>query len=87
MFYTYCPALDQFVYSSLNKGLYPFYYLSANLAVLKRNAALARKYGLVPGLLCVRAAVGSRGVLRPLPDAARRRASTTRSARSGRATR
>ena len=51
MFYTYCPALDQFVYSSLNKGLYPFYYLSANLAVLKRNAALARKYGLVPGLL------------------------------------
>ena len=35
----------------LNKGLYPFYYLSANLAVLKRNAALARKYGLVPGLL------------------------------------
>jgi hypothetical protein len=51
MFYTYCPALDQFVYSSLNKGVYPFYYLSANLAVLKRNAALARKYGLVPGLL------------------------------------
>jgi hypothetical protein len=51
MFYTYCPALDQFVYSSLNKGLYPFYYLSANLAVLQRNAALARKYGLVPGLL------------------------------------
>ena len=52
MFYTYCPALDQFVCSSLNKGLYPAYYLSANLAVLKRNAALARKYGLVPGLLC-----------------------------------
>jgi hypothetical protein len=51
MFYTYCPALDQFVYSSLNKGLYPCYYLSANLAVLNRNAALARKYGLVPGLL------------------------------------
>lgn len=52
MFYTYCPAMDQFVYSSLNKGLYPFYYLSANLARLKRNAALARKYGLIPGLLC-----------------------------------
>jgi hypothetical protein len=51
MFYTYCPALDQFVSSSLNKGLYPFYYLSANLAYLKENAALARKYGLVPGLL------------------------------------
>jgi hypothetical protein len=52
MFYTYCPALDQFVSSRLNAGLYPFYYLSANLAFLKRNAALARKYGLVPGLLC-----------------------------------
>jgi len=52
MFYTYCPALDQFVYSALNKGLYPFYYLSANLACLKENAALARRYGLVPGLLC-----------------------------------
>jgi hypothetical protein len=52
MFYTYCPAMDQFVSSSLNKGLYPPYYLSANLAVLKRNAALARSYGLIPGLLC-----------------------------------
>jgi hypothetical protein len=52
MFYTYCPALDQFVDSSLNRGLYPPYYLSANLAFLQRNAALARKYGLVPGLLC-----------------------------------
>jgi hypothetical protein len=46
MFYTYCPALDQFVHSRLNKGLYPFYYLSANLEYLKQNAALARKYGL-----------------------------------------
>ena len=52
MFYTYCPALDQFVSSSLNKGLYPFYYLAANLATLKRNAALARTYGLVPGVTC-----------------------------------
>jgi len=52
MFYTYCPALDQFVHSRLNEGLYPYYYLSANLGRLKRNAALARKYGLVPGLLC-----------------------------------
>ena len=52
MFYTYCPAMDQFVSSSLNKGLYPAYYLSANLAILKRNAALARSYGMVPGLLC-----------------------------------
>lgn len=52
MFYTYCPALDQFVHSKLNEGLYPYYYLSANLARLKRNAALARQHGLVPGLLC-----------------------------------
>ncbi len=51
MFYTYCPALDQFVYSTLNKGIYPYYYLSANLNYLKENAALARKYGLIPGLL------------------------------------
>jgi hypothetical protein len=52
MFYTYCPALDQFVDSPLNKGLYPESWLSANLAYLKENAALARKYGLTPGLLC-----------------------------------
>lgn len=52
MFYTYCPALDQFVYSQLNKGIYPYYYLSANLSNLKTNARLAVKYGLVPGLLC-----------------------------------
>ena len=50
-FYQYCPALDQFVSSSLNRGIYPADYLSVNLAFLKRNAALARKYGLKPGLL------------------------------------
>lgn len=52
MFYTYCPALDQFVSSSLNEGLYPSYYLSANLKYLKENARLAKRYGLTPGLLC-----------------------------------
>ena len=51
-FYTYCPALDQFVYSRLNEGLYPREYLDANLALLKQNAGLAVKFGLVPGLLC-----------------------------------
>ena len=51
MFYTYCPALDQFVYSDLNKGLYPYYYLSANFKYLKENAELAKKYGMIPGLL------------------------------------
>jgi len=52
MFYTYCPALDQFVESDLGAGLYPRDYLTANLEFLKKNAELARKYGLIPGLLC-----------------------------------
>lgn len=51
-FYTYCPALDQFVSSRLNKGIYPDDVLAANLNRLKENAALAVKYGLTPGLLC-----------------------------------
>ncbi len=51
-FYTYCPALDQFVTSRLNRGLYPARYLRANLGRLKENARLALKYGLRPGLLC-----------------------------------
>ena len=52
MFYTYCPALDQFVYSELNKGIYPYYWLSANMNYLEENARLAIRYGLIPGLLC-----------------------------------
>jgi hypothetical protein len=51
-FYTYCPALDQFVSSQLNQGIYPPEYLEDNLKLLKDNARLAVKYGLVPGLLC-----------------------------------
>jgi hypothetical protein len=51
-FYTYCPALDQYVSSRLNEGVYPQSYLEANLDLLKKNANLALKYGLVPGLLC-----------------------------------
>lgn len=51
-FYTYCPGLDQFVSSRLNEGLYPKHYLEANLEQLKKNAKLAVKYGLIPGLLC-----------------------------------
>jgi hypothetical protein len=50
-FYTYCPALDQFVSSRLNEGLYPADFLENNLSLLKDNARLAMKYGLVPGLL------------------------------------
>jgi len=52
MFYTYCPALDQFVESDLGAGLYPPEHLSANLEYLRQNAELARRYGMVPGLLC-----------------------------------
>lgn len=51
-FYSYCPALSQFVDSSLTRGLYPHEYLHANLNRLKRLAGIARRYGLRPGLLC-----------------------------------
>ncbi len=51
-FYTYCPALDQFVSSRLNEGLYSRDYLETNLEQLRENALLALKYGLTPGLLC-----------------------------------
>lgn len=51
-FYTYCPSLDQFVSSKLNKGVYDDDYLQANLNFLKTNAEIAEKYGLAPGLVC-----------------------------------
>jgi hypothetical protein len=51
-FYTYCPSLDQFVSSRLNKGTYDDDYLQANLNLLKTNAALAENYGLEPGMVC-----------------------------------
>lgn len=51
-FYTYCPALDQFVTSRLNKGIYDADYLQANLNYLKTNAELAQRYGLIPGMVC-----------------------------------
>ncbi len=51
-FYNYCAALDQFVDSRLNQGIYPSEYLQGNLNLLKYNASLALKYGLTPGLLC-----------------------------------
>ena len=35
-FYTYCPALDQFSASFLNRGLYPAKTLKANLKRLQR---------------------------------------------------
>ncbi|HCA80848.1 MAG TPA: hypothetical protein DEP53_14055 [Bacteroidetes bacterium] len=51
-FYTYCPSLDQFVSSKLNKGTYDDDYLQANLNFLRTNAELGQKYGLTPGLVC-----------------------------------
>jgi hypothetical protein len=51
-FYSYCAALDQFVESRLNQGMYPPEYLNANLNLLKKYAALGRQYGLRPGILC-----------------------------------
>lgn len=50
-FYTYCASLDQFVYSKLNKGIYPFEYLKANLNKLKKSSQMAEKYGLRAGIL------------------------------------
>lgn len=51
-FYTYCPSLDQFVSSTLNRGTYDDDYLQANLNFLRTNAELGQKYGLTPGLVC-----------------------------------
>lgn len=51
-FYTYLPALDQFVDSFLNRGIYPKEYLEANLARLAEGAELAARHGLVPMLTC-----------------------------------
>ncbi len=51
-FYSYCAGLNQFVDSPLTRGIYPHEYLAANLNRLKHLAALGRKYGLKPGILC-----------------------------------
>ncbi len=51
-FYTYCPSLDQFVTSLLNRGFIEENYLQANLSRLKENARLADKFGLTPGVVC-----------------------------------
>ena len=53
VFYRHGPGLDQYVGSRLNHGVFPAEYLRANLNVLKRNAALAVRYGMTPGLHAV----------------------------------
>lgn len=50
-FYTYCAGFNHFVNSKLTEGVWPDYYLEANLNRLKRIAGLAKRYGLKPGLL------------------------------------
>ncbi|MFH1572176.1 MAG: hypothetical protein ABIL09_29570 [Gemmatimonadota bacterium] len=49
-FYAYLPDLDQYVESRLNEGTYPLEHLQANLNLLRAQARLADRYGLVPGL-------------------------------------
>ncbi|MGC9317644.1 MAG: hypothetical protein ACP5KN_06345 [Armatimonadota bacterium] len=44
----YCPALDMFVESDLNRGTYQRELLDRNLARLKVTAKLARSWGLTP---------------------------------------
>jgi hypothetical protein len=51
-FYSYCAGLNNFVDSTLTRGLYPAEYLEANLRRLRRLADLGRRYGLRPGILC-----------------------------------
>jgi len=52
LFYTYCPALDQFTSSRLNSGAYSEEYLSGNMAAMLENVRLATKYGLAQTLTC-----------------------------------
>lgn len=49
-FYDYSPDLDQFVDSTLLRGYYPADHLRKNLAFLRDNVRLARRFGLSPGL-------------------------------------
>ncbi|MEZ5277004.1 MAG: hypothetical protein R3F07_11540 [Opitutaceae bacterium] len=51
-FYTYAPGLNHFVDTELTRGLWPSHYLEANINRVRKLAALARKYGLKPGLVC-----------------------------------
>jgi len=49
-FYVSAPDFDQFVETELNQGTYPPEYLAANLNFLKKQAQMAVKYGLTPGM-------------------------------------
>ncbi|MCW5549456.1 MAG: hypothetical protein KIT44_10890 [Opitutaceae bacterium] len=49
-FYTYCAGFNHFVDTPLTRGIWPTQYLEANLANLKKLAALGQRYGLKPGV-------------------------------------
>ena len=66
-FYTYCPALDQFTTSRLNRGIYPADYIDANMENLRANADLARRYGLRPGMVCFEPRSVPEALLRKYP--------------------
>jgi len=51
-FYTYAPGLNHFVDTDLTRGLWPAHYLEANINRVRKLAALGRKYGLKPGIVC-----------------------------------
>lgn len=51
-FYTYCPSLDQYVASALNRGAYAPEYLDANLERLRQNASAAARYGMSSAITC-----------------------------------
>ncbi|WP_221029748.1 hypothetical protein [Actomonas aquatica] len=50
-FYNYCAGFNHFIDTELTRGLWPAHYLEANLNRLKHIAALAKRYGLKPGVL------------------------------------
>ena len=49
-FYTYSPGFNHLVDTPLTRGLWPALYLDANLEHTKKLAAIARRYGLKPGV-------------------------------------
>lgn len=49
-FYTYAPGFNHFVDTELTRGIWPAFYLDANLNHLKSLAEIGRRYGLKPGV-------------------------------------
>ncbi len=70
-FYTYCPALDQFVDSFLNRGIYPKAYLRANLAAPEAERVAGRALRPRPHAHVLRAALRARRAARAVSGAPR----------------